>query len=320
MVNTRGSRKIESSEEPKEENENGGGKGMVEYEESRAQRIKDNMDRMRSLGILNLSKKLKPESKRQIAKTPSHKKKPTRDDPPRRSTRLKEMPSVSYFEKSTAKKEISVKTVEIHIEEDENPETYTEEQEKLLGDCKAPWTLYVDGYDEEGQRIYDPFEGKSCHQCRQKTRGHRTECIKCKKGTGQFCGDCLYMRYGENVTEVNQNPKWICPVCRGICNCSRCRRDKGWAATGNIYRKVERLGFRSVAHYLIQTFRKKANPEEPAGENPVSGSFSIEDQKAVVDDKEDGMEDNGREQDSDEDYSGDDHSDKEDEDEDEYDS
>ncbi|KAL2472568.1 Zinc-finger domain of monoamine-oxidase A repressor R1 [Forsythia ovata] len=116
---------------------------MVGYEEWRAQRIKDNMDRMKSLGILNLSKKLKPESKRQIAKTLSHKKKPARDDPPRRSTRLKEMPLVSYLEKSTAKKEISVKTVEIHIEEDENPETYTEEQEKLLGDYKAPWTLYL---------------------------------------------------------------------------------------------------------------------------------------------------------------------------------
>ncbi|KAL2508113.1 Nucleic acid-binding [Forsythia ovata] len=45
------------------------------------------MDRMKSLGILNLSKKLKPESKRQIAKSPSHKKKPTRDDLPRHSTR-----------------------------------------------------------------------------------------------------------------------------------------------------------------------------------------------------------------------------------------
>ncbi|KAL2559188.1 hypothetical protein Fot_03927 [Forsythia ovata] len=83
MVNAQESWKTESSEEPKEENENGGGKGMVEYEESKAQIIKENMYRMKSLGILNLSKKLKPESRRQIAKTLSHKKKPARDDPPR---------------------------------------------------------------------------------------------------------------------------------------------------------------------------------------------------------------------------------------------
>lgn len=76
------------------------------------------------------------------------------------------MPRVSYVEMKTDKKGIPVKIVEIRIEEGENPETYTEEQEKLLGDCKIPWTLFVDGYDEEGQRIYDPFEGKSCHQCR----------------------------------------------------------------------------------------------------------------------------------------------------------
>ena len=39
--------------------------------------------------------------------------------------------------------------------------------------------------------------------------------------------------------EVNDNPDWICPVCRGICNCSRCRRVKGWEPTGQIYKKVD---------------------------------------------------------------------------------
>lgn len=31
--------------------------------------------------------------------------------------------------------------------------------------------------------------------CRQKTLGHRTNCSKCNIVQGQFCGDCLYMRY-----------------------------------------------------------------------------------------------------------------------------
>lgn len=59
-----------------------------------------------------------------------------------------------------------VGNVEIHIKEGSKPEIYTEEHEQLLGDCKTTWTLDVDGFDEDGQRIYDQFEGKHCHQCR----------------------------------------------------------------------------------------------------------------------------------------------------------
>ncbi|PWZ23760.1 Cell division cycle-associated 7-like protein, partial [Zea mays] len=44
-------------------------------------------------------------------------------------------------------------------------------------------------------------------------------------------------RYGENVLEVKKNPNWICPVCRGICNCSICRTKKGWFPTGSAYSK-----------------------------------------------------------------------------------
>ncbi|KAI3416593.1 zf-4CXXC_R1 domain-containing protein [Psidium guajava] len=79
---------------------------------------------------------------------------------------------------------------------------------------------------------------------------------------GQFCGDCLYMRYGEHVVEARQNPNWLCPVCRGICNCSLCRQAKGWPPTGPLYKKVSKLGFKSVAHYLIQTCRLQAKEEE----------------------------------------------------------
>ncbi|XP_076935869.1 uncharacterized protein LOC143602740 [Bidens hawaiensis] len=135
------------------------------------------------------------------------------------------------------------------------PEIYTEEHEKLLGEAKTEWTLFVDGYGKDGKRIYDHVQGKTCHQCRQKTLGYRTHCIRCNMVQGQFCGDCLYMRYGENVLEAMQNPNWICPVCRGICNCSLCRQAKGWAPTGMLYRKISSQGYKSVAHYLIQTRR-----------------------------------------------------------------
>lgn len=103
---------------------------------------------------------------------------------------------------------------------------------------------------------------------------------------------CL-SRYGEHVLEANQNPDWICPVCRGICNCSLCRQAKGWPPTGALYRKVislnhsqcdvhisrgtvgakfklstfqiSQLGFKSVAHYLIQTQRSQPGTKLASG-------------------------------------------------------
>lgn len=37
----------------------------------------------------------------------------------------------------------------------------------------------MDGYDSNGTRIYDSVNGKTCHQCRQKTMGKRTTCSEC---------------------------------------------------------------------------------------------------------------------------------------------
>ncbi|GLU19964.1 hypothetical protein SLE2022_361840 [Rubroshorea leprosula] len=72
-------------------------------------------------------------------------------------------------------------------------EVYTEEHEKLLGNAKRSWTLF-----EDGNRTYDPIKGKTCHQCRQKTLGHRSCCSKCNMVQGQLGGDCLHLRYGEH--------------------------------------------------------------------------------------------------------------------------
>lgn len=54
----------------------------------------------------------------------------------------------------------------ISIPEGSKPEIYTEEHDKLLGECKTTWTLCVDGYEKNGKRIYDPEKGETCHQCR----------------------------------------------------------------------------------------------------------------------------------------------------------
>ncbi|XP_057787307.1 uncharacterized protein LOC131004626 [Salvia miltiorrhiza] len=288
------------SEKMKGEEESGDKGGGGEYEESRAQRIKENMERMKSLGIADLSNQLKtrPSSSTLRKNKPQR---PPSDDPLRRSSRLKEVPRPSYSEKRSPKKahSSSSQKVEIHIPAGENPEIYTEEHEKLLGDSVADWTLQVDGFDEDGVRIYDPYLGKSCHQCRQKTLGLRTACSKCDTVSGQFCGDCLYTRYGENVTEVNLKQDWVCPVCRGICNCSRCRRDKGWNPTGTIYKKAHKLGFKSVAHYLIYTRREGAidAAETPSGDEKEGPSDALpESGRKIPQDME---------QDSDSDYEGD---------------
>ncbi|GMH02725.1 hypothetical protein Nepgr_004564 [Nepenthes gracilis] len=236
------------------------------YEKFREQRIKENKERMKKLGILGLSVNPKPENlppKRPL-KNPSEKRSLHRSQSLRRSSRLETMAPVRYAEGRTPK-EKQWKNLEIFIPEGSRPEVYTEEHAMLLGDSKRTWTLCVDGYGEDGERIYDAVNGKSCHQCRQKTLGHHTSCSRCNLVQGQLCGDCLYMRYGENVLDANEDPNWICPVCRGICNCSCCRRGKGWPPTGSLYNKVTGLGYKSVAHYLIQTRQAQSIPKDSVG-------------------------------------------------------
>ncbi|KAL8156269.1 hypothetical protein AgCh_001388 [Apium graveolens] len=274
-----------TKQNPRNESQNESSKNeTTEYEKIRQQRIKENQERMKQMGILELSKNLGAESSKAPAvKKPrvSQKKIQALPNSTRSSTRLTNMVRVDYAEKAHSPKKggKAARNLEIHIEQGSEPEIYTAEHEKLLGDCKTKWALYVDGYDKNGKRIYDPVEGKGCHQCRQKTLGRRTQCSSCKIGLGQFCGDCLFMRYGENVVEVNKNPSWICPVCRGICNCSRCRLSKGWKPTGSIYKKVKHLGFKSVAHYLIQhqlarTEPTKENPHPQNGSLPTASGES----------------------------------------------
>lgn len=277
IASENGSHCVNSNNERIVQKGNGASSGaMSGYEQFRDQRIKENKERMQKLGLLDLSLKLKAQLGRP-KKTPgivSSEKKPHTPLPvsasPRRSSRLKIMDPINYMEiRPTRKKETSM-DVEIQLREGSQPEIYTEEDENLLGDHKTTWTLNVDGCGKDGRRVYDPEMGETCHQCRQKTLGLHTHCSKCNLVQGQFCGDCLFMRYGENVIEVNQDPNWICPVCRGICNCSLCRHAKGWAPTGNLYRKVIRLGFKSVAHYLIQTRRAQTRPGDSGAESLVS--------------------------------------------------
>ncbi|KAL0726219.1 hypothetical protein Bca4012_022312 [Brassica carinata] len=227
----------------------GGGTSNVSiYEKCREERIKENLQRMQNLGIMDLSLKLKSETrpaKRRYTKAADSNpdlRSSTRNTPPplqlsvstRRSSRLKNASPVTYFEEPEKKGKASKEVVLWLGEGGERPEIYTDEHEKLLGNTERTWELFVDGYAPDGKRIYDPVRGKTCHQC----------------------------RYGEHVLETLENPDWICPGCRGICNCSLCRKRKGWLPTGTAYKKVCKLGYKSVAHYLIQANKQSETSED----------------------------------------------------------
>ncbi|GAV90053.1 zf-4CXXC_R1 domain-containing protein [Cephalotus follicularis] len=258
------------------------------YEQIREARIKENMAKIQQLGLKDVSFKLKslaatvPRNMGKPKKFSSSPCKPTPLQSPgslRRSSRLQNSTPVCYSEVVLAKKDEWLGEEGVRLEEGSKPEVYTQEHAKMLGNTERSWTLFVDGYGNDGRRIYDQINGKTCHQCRQKTLGYRTSCIKCNLVQGQFCGDCLYMRYGEHVLEAIENSNWTCPACRGICNCSICRAAKGWAPTGSLYRQISKMGFKSVAHYLIQTKREKTHSEKDPdiiNEVPAKRSLSFQ--------------------------------------------
>ncbi|KAI3702466.1 hypothetical protein L6452_28204 [Arctium lappa] len=214
---------------PKKENDEG---EVAEYEQSSQQRIKENLQRMHKLGILELSRNLKPPPKPKTLR-PYKRLPPLSSASPRRSSRLKKIPIVSYSEKRVPYSKY-----------------------KLIKDVK--------------------IDVKGCHQCRHKNTALRTTCSKCNLVQGQLCGDCLFMRYGENILKVNAKPNWVCPVCRGICNCSRCRKIKGLEPTGNVYGKALRLGFKSVAHYLVHTRGPHGKQEDIAADETPSSCIEDE--------------------------------------------
>ncbi|KAM3208736.1 hypothetical protein ACQJBY_063434 [Aegilops geniculata] len=106
-----------------------------------------------------------------------------------------------------------------------------------------------------GGRIYDPENGKTCHQCRQKTMDFSLACTQPrKKGLCpiHFCHKCLLNRYGENAEDMTKEAGWTCPKCRGICNCSFCRKKKGETPTGILAHAAKASGHSSVHDLLIK--------------------------------------------------------------------
>ena len=260
------------------------------YEEERLANIARNRERMAALGVLDAARdiahaahaeRLAEREKRAALKTSSvstgREVAAARSVArPRAATRRSGRLSGSA---PTALLDATTDAVDATLESGP-PETYTAAHRAALGSAATPWTLFVDGYDESGVRIYDKGpNGRTCHQCRQKTVCKHTSCGACGAARGQFCGDCLFMRYGENVDEVARDAAWRCPSCRDLCNCSFCRQKKGWPPTGSMYRRAIKEGFQSVAHYLVLGGERVAageNADSPEGaETAVSVSVSV---------------------------------------------
>ncbi|CAM9935554.1 unnamed protein product [Lampetra planeri] len=110
---------------------------------------------------------------------------------------------------------------------------------------------------------YDKVNGSTCHQCRQKTSDTKTCCRnpECWGVRGQFCGPCLRNRYGEDVRAALLDPAWHCPICRGICNCSFCRRREGRCATGILIHLAKYHGYNNAQAYL-ESLQKEIDDED----------------------------------------------------------
>uniref|UniRef100_T1J8D1 Zinc-finger domain-containing protein n=1 Tax=Strigamia maritima TaxID=126957 RepID=T1J8D1_STRMM len=133
------------------------------------------------------------------------------------------------------------------------------------GICNCSFCRQKDGYNSTGILIHEAKHfgyksGSSCHQCRQKTLDTKTNCrsSRCIGVRGQFCGPCLRNRYGQGVKESLIDPDWICPPCRGICNCSFCRARQGSTCTGIMIHEAKQYGFNSVSEYLASVEKKSS--------------------------------------------------------------
>ncbi|XP_045599040.2 uncharacterized protein [Procambarus clarkii] len=135
------------------------------------------------------------------------------------------------------------------------------------------------------EKTHDQENGTSCHQCRQKTSDTKTICRsgKCVGLRGFFCGPCLRTRYGEDARKALLDPDWCCPVCRGICNCSLCRKAFGQQAVGQIVQRLGKMGYNNVQQYLDS----KSNKEEAESPNKTGPDKQCEGDNEAEEDSQD---------------------------------
>ncbi|KAF6143778.1 hypothetical protein GIB67_016699 [Kingdonia uniflora] len=91
---------------------------------------------------------------------------------------------------------------------------------------------------------------QSCHQCRQRTNAFVVTCKNQRNNKPcplKFCKKCLHHWYGEDAEEMELLGDWKCLKCRGMCNCSKCRKLKGYQPTGMFVHNAKATGLSSVS-------------------------------------------------------------------------
>lgn len=147
------------------------------------------------------------------------------------------------------------------------PDASDPKQDSVLENPKQPKRTKSPGVRVVGGRVYDSSNGKTCHQCRQKTLDFTADCKNMKNDkqcTMKLCHKCLLNRYGEKAEEVALLADWKCPKCRGICNCSFCMKKRGCQPTGILIHNAKASGFSSVSELLHVQSPKSLSQEEIA--------------------------------------------------------
>ncbi|CAG8828371.1 5012_t:CDS:2, partial [Racocetra persica] len=213
------------------------------YEKERLERIEQNRALLAKLGLINFSlspPKPKRPPRRQLdteesqqeehVRTPSRKSPRIQQMKPRYNLRVKSYQPI--YAPSTLRRVVRAKVSKT-----------SKTKYKVLGRNNQGRRFY-------GGRIYDSEIGTTCHQCRQKTIEEKVQCTNVLEN-GMLCKvmmdeRCLIGRYGETLEEARSSGEWNCPKCRGVCNCSFCRRKKGLPATGILKHLALAKGYNSV--------------------------------------------------------------------------
>merc|ERR1712072_1509416 len=140
------------------------------YEVARDLRVRQNIERMKSIGIEAAKTKVdvlvaaKKSASSATASTAHLSKK-----------RVRKRSEISPSKRRTSSRVRGEEAPDIHAignandgdanlwEPVYNEEIYTQEHVAKLGDRKSEWELFVSGYDSQGRRLYDTTKGVCCH-------------------------------------------------------------------------------------------------------------------------------------------------------------
>ncbi|GAA5910400.1 hypothetical protein JCM6882_007347 [Rhodosporidiobolus microsporus] len=126
-----------------------------------------------------------------------------------------------------------------------------------------------------------------CHQDHQPHDVKTTLYLRCtgEKPVGKnktikpcnilYCERCLTNRYGEDVKALKESGEatsWTCPSCRGICNCSTCRKKQGLDATGALKQLAKDQGV-SNANDLLSVLPSARSAAQKAASR-LSATFT----------------------------------------------